>query len=152
MPTPRPVQQSLNWIQPALTVWLKLIVRMSEQVARPARITRRNMRTPTRCYRPPPRNCTSPWRGRQAAPYLDIDAIESAGNFLKNLMSLLRVHSFSPSLSMVTAPDRMAEKVDDVSKWTQKQWNAAKAKWSKEKVKWGDCQTQASKTPKARAV
>ncbi len=27
--------------------------------------------------------------------------------------------------------------------WTQEQWNAAKAKWSKETVKWGDCQKQA---------
>ena len=32
---------------------------------------------------------------------------------------------------------------EDVSKWTQKQWNAAKAKWSEEKTKWNDCQTQA---------
>jgi hypothetical protein len=28
---------------------------------------------------------------------------------------------------------------DDVSKWTQKQWNAAKAKWAKEKDKWTAC-------------
>ena len=35
-------------------------------------------------------------------------------------------------------------KMEDVSKWTQKQWNAAKAKWSKEKVKWADCQKQAT--------
>jgi len=34
-------------------------------------------------------------------------------------------------------------KMEDVSKWTQKQWNAAKAKWSEEKTKWNDCQTQA---------
>jgi hypothetical protein len=34
-------------------------------------------------------------------------------------------------------------KAEDVSKWTQKQWNAAKAKWSEEKTKWNDCQTQA---------
>src|SRR5215469_7970983 len=27
-------------------------------------------------------------------------------------------------------------KMEDVSKWTQKQWNAAKAKWSEEKIKW----------------
>ncbi len=38
-----------------------------------------------------------------------------------------------------------ATKMEDVSKWTQKQWNAAKAKWSKQKVKWADCQKQASK-------
>jgi hypothetical protein len=34
-------------------------------------------------------------------------------------------------------------KMEDVSKWTLKQWNAAKAKWSEEKTKWNDCQTQA---------
>jgi hypothetical protein len=34
-------------------------------------------------------------------------------------------------------------KMEDVSKWTQKQWDAAKAKWSEEKTKWNDCQTQA---------
>jgi hypothetical protein len=33
---------------------------------------------------------------------------------------------------------------DDVSKWTNKQWNAAKAKWSKEKDKWGSCNKQAT--------
>ena len=38
----------------------------------------------------------------------------------------------------------VAQKAEDVSKWTQKQWNAAKAKWSREKVKWADCQKRAS--------
>ena len=37
----------------------------------------------------------------------------------------------------------LATKAEDVSKWTTKQWNAAKAKWSNEKVKWADCQKQA---------
>ena len=32
--------------------------------------------------------------------------------------------------------------IDDVSKWTTKQWNQAKAKWAKEKEKWADCQKQ----------
>jgi hypothetical protein len=36
-------------------------------------------------------------------------------------------------------------KMEDVSKWTQKQWDAAKAKWSAEKAKWGDCQKQSTK-------
>ncbi len=35
-------------------------------------------------------------------------------------------------------------KIDDVSKWTTKQWNHAKAKWAKEKEKWADCQKQSS--------
>ena len=33
-------------------------------------------------------------------------------------------------------------KMEDVSKWTQKQWNAAKIKWAKEKTQWNDCQTK----------
>jgi hypothetical protein len=33
---------------------------------------------------------------------------------------------------------------EDVSKWTRKQWDAAKAKWSEETAKWNDCQTQAN--------
>ena len=33
---------------------------------------------------------------------------------------------------------------DDVSKWTQKQWNAAKAKWVKEKDSSARCNSQAS--------
>jgi hypothetical protein len=36
-----------------------------------------------------------------------------------------------------------ASKMEDVSKWTQKQWDAAKAKWSKETTKWDNCQKQA---------
>jgi hypothetical protein len=33
-------------------------------------------------------------------------------------------------------------KMEDVSKWTQKQWNVAKAKWTEKKTQWNDCQTQ----------
>jgi len=33
--------------------------------------------------------------------------------------------------------------MEDVSKWTQKQWNAAKAKWTEKKTQWNYCQTQA---------
>ena len=46
----------------------------------------------------------------------------------------------SPQPNTKPAP---TTKLEDVSKWTQKQWDAAKAKWSKEKVKWADCQKQA---------
>jgi len=35
-----------------------------------------------------------------------------------------------------------SSKIDDVSKWTTKEWNQAKAKWAKEKEKWADCQKQ----------
>lgn len=41
-------------------------------------------------------------------------------------------------------PSATAKTMDDVSKWTQKQWDAAKAKWVKEKAKWGDCNTKAT--------
>jgi len=33
--------------------------------------------------------------------------------------------------------------MEDISKWTQKQWDAAKAEWSKETTKWANCQKQA---------
>lgn len=36
------------------------------------------------------------------------------------------------------------KKLEDVSKWTQEQWDAAKAKWSKETMAWADCQKQAN--------
>ena len=38
----------------------------------------------------------------------------------------------------------LTTQVEDVSKWTRKQWSAAKAKWSEETMKWNDCQTQAT--------
>jgi hypothetical protein len=41
-----------------------------------------------------------------------------------------------------TPPSSTSSKVDDVSKWTSKQWNLAKAKWEKETEKWADCQRQ----------
>jgi hypothetical protein len=41
-----------------------------------------------------------------------------------------------------TPPPSTSSKVDDVSKWTSKQWNRAKAKWEKETQKWADCRRQ----------
>jgi len=43
-----------------------------------------------------------------------------------------------------TPPSSASSKVDDVSKWTSKQWDRAKAKWAEEKKKWADCQEQAA--------
>jgi hypothetical protein len=40
--------------------------------------------------------------------------------------------------------DKMKAAGDDVSKWSKKQWNAAKAKWSQEKDKWDGCNKQAT--------
>jgi hypothetical protein len=36
-----------------------------------------------------------------------------------------------------------SQTMTDVSKWTRKQWNTAKAKWVEEKDAWNGCQTQA---------
>jgi hypothetical protein len=48
--------------------------------------------------------------------------------------------------AQTTAPSSpTSSKLDDVSKWTTKQWNQAKAKWAEEKVKWSDCQKQSTK-------
>ena len=47
------------------------------------------------------------------------------------------------TLAQTTAPpSSTSSKVDDVSKWTSKQWNQAKATWAEEKEKWADCQKQ----------
>jgi hypothetical protein len=48
----------------------------------------------------------------------------------------------SPPASAPVSPPT-SSKVDDVSKWTMKQWNQARAKWAKEKDKWADCRKQA---------
>jgi hypothetical protein len=50
--------------------------------------------------------------------------------------------SSSPPASAPASPPT-SSKVDDVSKWTMKQWNQARAKWAKEKDKWADCRKQA---------
>lgn len=34
--------------------------------------------------------------------------------------------------------------VSKVEKWSTKEWNAAKSKWAKEKVKWADCRQQST--------
>lgn len=48
-----------------------------------------------------------------------------------------------PAPAQTTAPAATtSSKTDDVSKWTRKQWNHAKAEWAKEKQKWADCQKQ----------
>ena len=48
-------------------------------------------------------------------------------------------------LAQTTTPpsSSTSSKIDDVSKWTSKHWNQAKAKWAKEKEKWADCRKQA---------
>jgi hypothetical protein len=43
-----------------------------------------------------------------------------------------------------TPPSSTSSKIDDVSKWTSKQSDRAKAKWAEEKDKWADCQKQST--------
>jgi len=45
-------------------------------------------------------------------------------------------------LASCMTPSSASSKVDDVSKWTSKQWSRAKAKWEKQKEKWAGCQKQ----------
>jgi hypothetical protein len=40
--------------------------------------------------------------------------------------------------------DQVRSTTEDVSKWTQKQWDAAKVKWAKQKDKWNSCNKQAT--------
>ncbi len=57
--------------------------------------------------------------------------------------AVLGVVTSGVALAQTTAPpSSISSKVDDVSKWTSKQWNRAKAKWAEEKEKWADCQKQ----------
>jgi hypothetical protein len=41
-----------------------------------------------------------------------------------------------------TSAPTTSSTVTDVEKWTSKQFNAAKAKWAKDKAKWVDCEKQ----------
>jgi hypothetical protein len=68
-----------------------------------------------------------------------------------SLIVLALIGTLSAGAAMAQAPgtgdkmrDAASSTADDVSKWTNKQWNAAKAKWSKEKEKWGSCNKQAT--------
>jgi hypothetical protein len=36
-----------------------------------------------------------------------------------------------------------SQTMTNVSKWTRRQWNTAKAKWREEKTAWNGCQTEA---------
>jgi hypothetical protein len=49
----------------------------------------------------------------------------------------------APSSSNPSLSAQASQTVTDVSKWTRRQWNAAKAKWVEEKDAWNSCQTQA---------
>jgi hypothetical protein len=44
----------------------------------------------------------------------------------------------------ISAPASEPSKAAEVEKWTIEQWDAAKAKWTKEKEKWSGCQQLAT--------
>jgi hypothetical protein len=46
----------------------------------------------------------------------------------------------SPAASQ---PSTASGAIDDVSKWTRREWNRAKAKWAQERTKWSACRAQA---------
>jgi hypothetical protein len=57
--------------------------------------------------------------------------------------AVLGVVTSGAALAQTTTPSSStSSKIDDVSEWTSKQWNRAKAKWEKEKERWADCQKQ----------
>jgi len=67
-----------------------------------------------------------------------------------SLIAVVLTGSLAGGIAMAQTPTgadmrEMASKAaDDVSKWTQKQWNAAKAKWSKEQARWDACNKKAT--------
>ena len=44
-----------------------------------------------------------------------------------------------------TAESSKPSKAEQVETWTNKQWDAAKKKWAKDKAKWTNCQKQSDK-------
>src|SRR5262245_59886358 len=41
-----------------------------------------------------------------------------------------------------TSSSSTSSMIDDLSEWTSKQWNRARAEWAKEREKWADCRKQ----------
>ena len=63
--------------------------------------------------------------------------------FMLIAAAILRVVTSGEALAQTTTPSSsISSKIDDVSEWTSKQWNRAKAEWAKEKEKWADCEKQ----------
>ena len=57
------------------------------------------------------------------------------------ILGIIVTSGVAPAQTTAPAPTT-SSKTDDVSKWTTRQWNHAKAEWAKEKQKWADCQKQ----------
>jgi hypothetical protein len=51
----------------------------------------------------------------------------------------------TPTLSAAQSISETAKSTaDDVSKWTRRHWNQAKAQWAKQETKWADCNKRAT--------
>ena len=61
-----------------------------------------------------------------------------------NSPSTTTAPSTSTSPATTVAPRTVSSTVADVEKWTTDEWDAAKAKWSKENTKWAECEQQAT--------
>ena len=57
------------------------------------------------------------------------------------ILGIIVTSGVAPAQTTAPAPTT-SSKTDDVSKWTTRQWNHAKAEWAKEKQKWAGCQKQ----------
>ena len=58
--------------------------------------------------------------------------------------AMLGVATPGAALAQATTPaPSTSSKIDEVSRWTEEQWNRAKVEWAKEKEKWADCQKEA---------
>jgi len=79
--------------------------------------------------------------------------METLMSRLNNFLSVVVLTCFAGGASLAQSQTQAQQapkpaetstmKMEDVSKWTQKQWNAAKAKWTEKRAQWNDCQTQA---------
>jgi hypothetical protein len=79
-------------------------------------------------------------RLRSAVVTVAILAIAAAGAALAQAPA---PSSPEPSPPAASKPSAVSSAAEDVSKWTRKEWAAARAKWAKEKDKWADCRKQA---------
>jgi hypothetical protein len=64
----------------------------------------------------------------------------SAALAVASLLCSGMVLAQTPAPSDNSKPSPVSSAVDDVSKWTSKEWNRARIKWAKEKDKWADCE------------
>jgi hypothetical protein len=63
------------------------------------------------------------------------------------LVGLISVGALAQAPSSQASPTTLTTTTEPsagskVEKWSTKEWNAAKSKWAKEKIKWADCRQQ----------